>query len=440
MTKFYTATSRDCMSEVVTQPAKESASPAQGVPASQSQDSVTTAAGSSAAETHHAPVGGEAETQPTIAPVDNATVQTHQSGPQGPTDGVQSPAAAMETGLDVGKQGDLSKVSSRDEYLDLMRSLQTGTIDPAALAASAPAPAPAEPAAPVEPAPAQSGRRPEMKLPLPPDPELADITAQAVHIQREHVKKGKSITLTQAEALARAAMGLDPVVVPGVSTAPTPPVEPVAAAAAAAPAPAEHEVPDEQAPPALAEIDAQLEDLRELRRQALLAYNNEELARLDGEIEPLQDQRFEAVLAEREARVSRQTFEQRWTRAVEKTVETFPAAADPQSALSIVARAISAEWQAAGDARMRDPDSAPSAIYAEAAKRMGVQPAAPAAPAASPTTLPTSQPVHRPAAASIIAGGNAGTTAPAAVAPATQFGRINNPLAYDNFVESLRRR
>lgn len=358
---------------------------------------------------------------PQGATVDNATNQTtpQESAPTNP-----AAADSPGTGLDVGQL-------TRSNYADQVRALAEGTITikedkPAGDGTGATPPEGSTPegtqpgASDADPddddddtPPAQSGKAPAMKVPLPADPQAANLQSEALRILRSNNRAGTPISLSEAERRAKLTLG--------IADDPAPSAAPAGTGAGTPPGQAE--------PPQAARTLEQIEaDIRSTRAEKQEKNKNFDF---DSDVDLLE--KLDALAEEKRAfqhqqTQTQQTAAQQWETAKQQVAQLYPDAANPDSALNIIARHIDQQWTESGDARINKAD-APLLLYQEAAKRLNVQPAKAAAAAApSVPTSPTSQPVQRPPVASVLAGGGAGTTAPTAAGP--DFGKITNPADY----------
>lgn len=203
---------------------------------------------------------------------------------------------------------------------------------------------------------------------------------------------GKSITDPATIAAAKASLGI------------------VDAAPATVPAPTGAPAADVM-PTSISEVDAQMENLRTQRLEAQNSFRFEDADKLERQIDSLKDHKYTLrEQTQHQAGIEQHRHDTIWTESATKAANMYPAAADPQSALTKLAREKQQIAQQNGDPRYSDPRSALYFVQ-EAAYDLGiaavvVAPAAPA-PVAPPTApLSVSQPSGHPPLSAIISGGN----------------------------------
>lgn len=202
---------------------------------------------------------------------------------------------------------------------------------------------------------------------------------------------GKSITDPATIAAAKASLGI-------VDTAPV----------AAAPG----DTTSSTLPSSLVEVDARMEALRAERLEAQNSFRFEDADQLERQIDSLKDHKY--TLREQgaqQATVEQQRFDTVWKESATKAAGMYKDAANPNSALTKLAREKQMIAQQNGDPRYSDPRSALYFVQ-EAAFELGIAPvaSAPAVPTVAPAvpTIPlsVSQPSGHPPLSAIISGGN----------------------------------
>lgn len=375
--------------------------------------------------TAHSTEGSPTGTQPLaatvttpVAPVDNAP-----SNAQPTPEPNQSPTTAAVghpgTGLDVGQQ-----VNTPDGYKQYVADVLSGKVQvqvpsdkvtpPAAAPEAAPEVVPENPEDDDFTQPEQKGKRPAVKVPLPEDPDLANLQSQTMRIMRERNRNGVPITPSEAETLARQVLGI-PV------TAPTPPEGPTAAPT----------TPSEAKPQTAEEVGAKIAELVAQKAAKNQNFQFEDDVAIEAELEALRDLKTQLIIQGHSAKAEAETLETAWQTSRTQAAQQYAGVDDPNSTLNIIARHIESEWSAAGDPRLASSD-APLLLYQAAAKSLALPAKAPVQSPASPP----SQPVSRPSAAVLLASGSAGTSTAPQASGVQEF-KITNPADYMATLQQL---
>lgn len=228
----------------------------------------------------------------------------------------------------------------------------------------------------------------------------------------------KSVTDPSIINAARLAHGLAPLV--DASAAPASAPAPTASAP-----PATGPAPQAVAADTTA-IDAQIAALKNERTEHQKNFDFEEASKLDDKIDQLREQRLSLAAQQQNAQAeAQQTRQRQFDEAGTRVAQVYPALANPQSELAVLARAKQSAAVQAGDLIAWDPRSV-EIFTAEAARELGIAPTY-AAPAAAPVTapvavtpvvpVPTPQSSVRPPGSQILSSG--GPQAPVSHRPAT---------------------
>jgi len=309
------------------------------------------------------------------------------------------------TGLDVGE------VKTPDQYRKLKADLMSGNIK--LPEEQAPEAAPSEPY-PVEPedddAPATGGRKPSMKVPLPDDPDMANLQSETMRIVRDRNRAKKPISFSEAEVLAKQILGI-------ADTAST--ASPQATPESTPPT----ETPSDDQPQTLEEVSQAITALVKKKAENNQVFNFDEDVEIEAQLEKLRDHKAELAEQRRLAQAGAKTLEQSWEASQAKVQQQYPDAKIADSVLNMVASKIEENWRSSGDPRLNSPN-APEILYAEAAKKVGQ-------PAPKSPIPPPSKPVSRlPAAAAVLASGSAGSIAPISSTQHLDVSKITDPYSY----------
>jgi hypothetical protein len=332
-----------------------------------------------------------------------------------PADGATTPTPSMpaqpSVGLDGLTVGGTKVLDSAEGLNQLVQALEKGDLR-FVEASEAPSPEVATPAvepvttevAPATPAgePIKSDDDTDEGLPVPGQlPKSLKIKTQGDALRFETLKivkardeSGQPIGFAEAESLARQVLGL-PIAATPVIDAPTD------TGGDASEVPAADDSTVDVLP---ATKDATLDKIKDLNREkAYLAANFrwEEAAEIENRILDLQVLFQSQIAVEAQSEQANVTYADQWTKSASQAASAYAAhgAADTDSALSIVAASIQADWVRQNDSRLADPAAAPGLIYAAALAKINptavapaTQVAAPTVPAATPSPSPTVQP------------------------------------------------
>ncbi len=207
---------------------------------------------------------------------------------------------------------------------------------------------------------------------------------ETMRIMKEWDDAGKQGTFGEAEKLAMQVLKLEP------ATDAVPPAGEAAPAETAKP-----EVTIEM-PKTVADTTRRIKELNVEEARLAAAFRFEEAADIKNQIADLTEHRESLRFIERDTKEHEASYSDHWTKAAtaEQLRYKDHGGTDGDSALSIVAATIQAQWINSSDPRLNDPATAPGLIYAAAAQKLGLAaPAAPAAatPPAASTSPPTSE-------------------------------------------------
>lgn len=231
-----------------------------------------------------------------------------------------------------------------------------------------------------------------VKIPVNDDP----VTLEAARIMKMRRDAGKPISLVDAARLAEQNLGL----------------------AQAPPPPNGDTPPDTTTPTAepqtVEAVDERIKALRAEKKDAAENFDFERQTELEEQIDRLLDQRSELKITASQQRQQQQTTEQQqaehaqaqfrdqWSASCAEAAKVWPDAAKGDSPITVEARKILADMQAANSPLLADPESA-FAIYAKAARKLGLAPSSPSQPAPAPAAPPilasgtTGNPATQPA-------------------------------------------
>jgi hypothetical protein len=162
-------------------------------------------------------------------------------------------------------------------------------------------------------------------------------------------------------------------------------------------------------PTTVAEVDAQLQALRQERYRLLEGFDFAEAAKIEQQEDALRSRRDAIRESEAVSQVAAQTAaEQADTAALARVASLFPQSANPADPLVAKCNEIVERWEAEGNALLSQPNRYLYA-YTEAAAELGISPAAASAPQSPPPVqIPsTTAPAHRPPTSAILASGQA---------------------------------
>lgn len=347
-----------------------------------------------------------------VAPSGNNALSTSNT----PAATSETPVPGASWGVDFDKINDSESLALAIEGMNLP-PLPDENAPEVHAPEAAPSPAPA-PAAPSEDGLTRPGEMPRnIKLPV-----RDELDFQVATLIKEARLNGRELSFAQAETQALTALGRAP---------------------APAPAPVEHQTPAPAAdvtPPAPGEQSPELAAAYDAYQTARSNFDADAEVTALRQINALervesakfvQNQQQEAITAQHQ----QQVFNSQWEANLQAAQRTYPDAANPESALTQRAAEIQQSYAASPDPAHQAIYNSPSSAmfyFQQAAAEMQV---APAAPTLVQKSTPQPVPQNRPPMSALLAGGNAGNTAPAA--PGFDPNRITNSHDLDALIDGM---
>lgn len=200
-----------------------------------------------------------------------------------------------------------------------------------------------------------------------------EVEAMALEISRNVKAKGGKISLAEAEARAKAALGIED------------------SADESTESNAEEDAIPDDAPQSSDDAQDRIRQLREERKEAADAYDDEKLAEINGEIDRLTD-----LLPALEQRASRrqQEIDAQFESSMGKVLDYYPQAKDENGEFFREMQALDGAWREMGDPRADNPDK-PRLIANLVAQKLGITPNTGASKPASKTVKPTAKPLAK---------------------------------------------